>query len=119
MTTLLNVRCQRHFRPFDNTDNPCCWQVGPLAAEVDAALLDAGLTATRIDDDWGIGWTWASTDRIQHSLMLECTDIDNASYRFSSFAYRRFLVFWTRRAPDDESDFRWLRPILERLGDAT
>ena len=82
-------------------------------------LTDAGISATRLDDDWGVGWNWTSTDGVTHSIMLECIDVGEATYRFSYFAYRRLLVLWTKRVPEDQSDFRWLRPSLERLSEAT
>jgi hypothetical protein len=114
MAGSLTFANQKYFRPFDNTDNECCWQIDEVARDIDRVLAKAGIQAEVLYDDWGVAWSW-STDRIEHSLQTVCTDVDRAEYRIDYFALRRKWWLFKVDVPDSKSDFEALVPRLQQL----
>lgn len=43
MANKVTIRNEKYFKPFDNTDNPCCWQVDHISDDVDTILDASGI----------------------------------------------------------------------------
>lgn len=117
MTKTFTIKNRKYFRPFDNTDNPCCWQIDEVGNDIDDILSHASVNAEVMYEDWGTAWLWY-TKHVEHSMQLECIDVDNAEYRIDYFALRRKWCFFKADVSDDESDFIRIVPGLQRLNSA-
>jgi hypothetical protein len=107
---------RKYYRPYDNTDNECCWQIDEVSRDIDVLLTELGIDAESLTEDWGAAWSWF-TNGIEHSMHLECTNVDTAEYQISYWALKRRWWFLKRAVSDEESDFGRLAPRLHQLGD--
>lgn len=115
MKKVVRFANRKYFVPFDNTDNPSCWQVGCVGRDIDALLAEFGIDSEAMYEDWGAAWSWFSNG-VEHSMHLECTSVDEAEYQVSYFALKPKWLFLKADASDDESDFRKVIPRLRQLG---
>ncbi len=114
MNKTITIANRKYFRPFDNSDNPCCWQVDEVGTDIEDVLADAGIDAEVMYEDWGAAWSWNSRG-VEHSMHLECTDVDQAEYRIACFAMRPKWFIFKADVPDIESDFGVVLPRLQQL----
>jgi hypothetical protein len=114
MTKTIVITNRKYYRPFDNTDNPCCWQVEAVGRDIDEVLAEAGIKAEGMYEDWGAAWSWFSRG-IEHGMHLECTDVERAEYTIACSAWRRTWYLWKADVPDNESDFGAIARRLEGL----
>ena len=117
MNKAITIANRKYFRPFDNSDNPCCWQVDEVGTDIDKVLTEAGIDAEVMYEDWGAAWSWHSSG-VKHSMYLECTDVAQAEYRIAYFAMRPKWFFFKADVPDNESDFGVVLPRLQQLNSA-
>jgi hypothetical protein len=115
MSQTLTFRLPKYHHPFDDSDNPCCWQVDRVVEEVESILKARGVEATGISDDWGFSFIWKDREGVEHDLMIECTDVETAEYTFDCLAQRRFWFIFSQTVLLNDSDFAWLIPEIRRL----
>lgn len=115
MSPTLTLRLPKYRKPFDDSDNPCCWQVDRVVEEVESLLKAHGVEATGISEDWGFSFVWKNGEGIEHDLLIECTDVDTAEYAFDCDATRRCWFIFSQTVPLHDSDFAWLVPEIRRL----
>jgi hypothetical protein len=105
---------RKYFREFDNTDNPCCWQVEQVGHDIERLLVEAGIEAEEMYEDRGAAWSWC-TNGITHSMQLMCVDVDKSEYRVEYFAIRPKWYFFKTDVPDEQSNFGKLIPRLRQF----
>ena len=113
-TTTLRIQHPKYFKAFDNSDNPCCWQVDKLCVDVDAILDSRGMTYEKMPGDWGTSYSWA-TKGIHHAMTVSCTDDDICEFSIEFFAFKKQWAIFTKRVPNGSSDFRQILPQLRTL----
>ncbi len=91
MAVALTIQNTRYYKPFDNTDNPCCWQLEPISEDIESILSEAGIEYESMFEDWGGSYTWMDSDGVEHSIMIECSDVDLAKYDLQYWATRRIF----------------------------
>jgi hypothetical protein len=115
MSDKITIRSAKYFKPFDNTDNPCCWQVGLISEDVDVILDHQNISYDSISEDWGTAYSWKDNDGIDHSMLITCTDVDHAEYQFEYFAIKIRLMGLLKKDVTSSSDFRRIIPELLKL----
>lgn len=115
MPKTLIIRSSRYHKPFVNSDNPCCWQIERVCEDIEAVLDGSGLEYVSMTEDWGASYTWRNRDGVEHSLMIECTDVDLAEYELQYWATRKTLFGLGRAEVTESSDFQRILPSLMGL----
>ncbi|MCW1921577.1 hypothetical protein OKA05_03365 [Luteolibacter arcticus] len=118
MANTLTIRSPNYYKPFDNSDNPCCWQVDLVCRDVEAVLDGAGFDYESMIEDWGAAYSWTNSDGVEHSLMISCVDVENAEYEIQCSAIRKRLLGLRREDVTEASDFVQIRPFLLKLDKA-
>jgi hypothetical protein len=116
MRQVVTIVNRKYYRPFDGSDNPCCWQVGEVGRDIESLLLEFGIDAAGMYEDWGAAWSWY-TGGVEHSMQLTCTDVDRPAFQIEYFALRTKWYVFRSDVPDDQSDFRMILPRLRQFGD--
>lgn len=119
MCSAIRIKNQKYFKPFDNTDNPCCWQVDVVCNDIERVLESQGLPYDVLPGDWGTSYRWLNADGVEHSVEVSCTDIDSVTFTVEYFATRRAWMLFRRIVDNSETDFVKLIPELRGLNDAT
>jgi hypothetical protein len=118
MKAAFRIRNRKYYRVFDDSDNPCCWQIGAIGADI-KAILDAKISDYEsMYEDWGVAYTWRNSEGVDHSLMTECVDVDTAEYSIQIRAFRKRVLF-KQDVPDSNSDFVKILPALKNLNEKT
>lgn len=117
MCSTIRIKNQKYFKPFDNTDNPCCWQVDAVCDDVERALESQGIPFDVLSDDWGTSYTWVDANGVEHSLLISCTDVDSVTFTIEYWATRRVWMLFRRIVDNSETDFVKLIPELSSLND--
>ena len=115
MATQISIRNAKYFKPFDNTDNPCCWQVDLVLDDVDAILDDSNIDYEVIPGDWGTSYSWRDGDGVEHSMTLTCVDTDTAEFAIEYCAIRRRRLGLKKDVLESTSAFELLIPKLLML----
>ena len=118
MSPSFSIRNQKYFKPFDDSDNPCCWQVGVIGSDIEKILDTILQDYETMYEDWGVAYSWRNVNGVSHVLMVECVDVATAEYAFHPKAYRKHFIF-QRAVPDADSDFLTLLPALKILNEET
>ena len=115
MPETLTIRSSRYYKPFDNSDNPCCWQLEQICEDIEAVLDRAGIGYESIFEDWGAAYSWTNQNGVEHSLMMTCTDVENAEYGAQCSASRKRFLGLRREDAMNSSDFQQICPLLMKL----
>lgn len=115
MAYTFTIRCPRHLKPFDNSDNPCCWQLGEVCGEIETILDGAGIKYVSIFEDWGAAYSWMAQGAVRHSLMVSCADVDEAKYEIDCTATRKRFLGIRREDVTESSDFQRIHALLLAL----
>jgi len=113
----LSIRNVKYYKDFDDSDNPCCWQVDELTADIDEVLQRQGIEAEVIPDDWGTAYSWRNRDNVLHSMTVTCQDVETVTFGIEYFAFVRKWLIVTKDVPDPMSDFGALIPALRELNE--
>ena len=119
MAEALTIQNERYYKPFDNSDNPCCWQLEPISEDIEVILSEAGIEYESMFEDWGGSYSWTNSDGIEHSIMIECSDVDQAKYELQYWATRRKYFGLRREDVTESSDFEKILPALKNLNKKT
>ena len=119
MAEALTIQNERYYKPFDNTDNPCCWQVEPISKDIEVILSDAGIEFESMFEDRGGSYSWKNSDGIEHSIMIERSDVDLAEFELQCRATRRKYLGLRREDVTESSDFENILPALKNLNKKT
>jgi hypothetical protein len=117
MCSAIRIKNQKYFKPFDNTDNPCCWQVGAICEDVERVLDSQGIPFEVLSEDWGTSYSWIDANGVEHSLEVTCTDVESVTFTIEYFATRRAWMLFRRIVDNSETDFVKLVPELRALND--
>lgn len=115
MAHTLTLRSSRYYKAFDNSDNPCCWQLDKVCEDIEAVMDGAGFAYDSMFEDWGAAYSWTNADGVEHSLMISCTDVDVAEYELQCVATRKRLLGLRKEDVTESSDFQQIRPLLLAL----
>ena len=115
MAAQISIRNAKYFKPFDNTDNPCCWQVDLVSDDVDAILSDSDIDYQVIPGDWGTSYSWQDGNGVEHSMTLTCVDTDTAEFEIEYWAIRRRWLGLKKDVLESTPDFDLLIPELLNL----
>ncbi len=119
MAESLTIQNGRYYKPFDNSDNPCCWQLGPISEDIEDILSDAGIEYDSMFEDWGGSYSWTNSEGIEHSIMIECSDVDQAKYELQYWATKRKFFGLRRQEVAESPDFKKILPALQNLNQKT
>jgi hypothetical protein len=115
MERIFTITNPKYFRAFDNTDNPCCWQVDVVGRDVEDVLRGCQIDFEPMYEDWGTSFSWTSRDGIVHSITVWCSDTGTPTFQLKCQAFKRRWVFFLASIPEAESDFSELIPVLKQL----
>lgn len=115
MSAQISIRNAKYFKPFDNTDNPCCWQVDLVSDDVDAILDHSDIDYEVIPGDWGTSYGWLDCNGVEHSMTITCVDTDTAEFAIEYCAIRKRWLGLTKDVLESTSDFELLIPELLKL----
>ena len=112
--TILN---SKYFRPFDNTDNPGCWQVARLSDDVDDILESCQIEYEAMADDWGASYSWWSEDGMEHCMTLSCIDTDTVTFEIEFWAIMKRWLGLRKEVLENTPDFNKMIPKLRELNE--
>jgi len=115
MPEAFSIRNSRYFKPFDNSDNPSCWQLDLVCKDVEAALAKFAIDYDSIYEDWGAAYGWTNSEGVEHSVMVSCVDVDAAEYEFRCDAFRKKWFGLKTVLNAEPSDLGRIRPALLAL----
>jgi hypothetical protein len=115
MAGKISIQNSKYFRLFDNTDNPCCWQVESISNDVDDILDGLQIDYEVIPGDWGTSYSWWSKDGIEHCLNIACIDTNTAKFEIEFWATKKVWLGLRRTAVEFTPDFDMLLPKLNQL----
>ena len=118
MANRIATRNTKYFKPFDNTDNPCCWQVGQISDDVDTILDARGIDYEVIPGDWGTSYGWRDGEGIEHSMTVTCVDTDTAEFAVEYWAVRVRWLGLKKEFLETTPDLEFLIPELIKLNQA-
>jgi hypothetical protein len=115
MFEVISIQNFRYFKPFDNTDNPCCWQLDLVCKDVEAALDSFAIEYDSIYEDWGTAYSWTNSEGVGHSITVSCVDVDAAIYEFRCDFFRKKWFGLKTVLNAEPSDFGRIRSALLAL----
>jgi hypothetical protein len=115
MSAQISIRNAKYFKPFDNTDNPCCWQVDLVSDDVDAILNHSDIDYEVIPGDWGTSFGWRDSNGVEHSMALTCVDVDTAEFAIEYWVIRMRWLGLKKDVLESTSDFELLIPEILKL----
>lgn len=115
MAAQISIRNAKYFKPFDNTDNPCCWQVDLVSDDVDSILDASNVDYEVIPGDWGTSYSWRGRDGVEHGMTITCVDTDNGEFSIAYWAVRRRCLGLMKDVLERTPDFDRLIPEILKL----
>jgi hypothetical protein len=115
MTGKISIQNSKYFRPFDNTDNPCCWQVDQISEDVDQILESSRIDFDMVPGDWGTSYSWKSQDSIEHSMNITCVDVETVRFEIEFWATKKGKLGLRKTVLESTSDFDFLLPKIRKL----
>lgn len=111
----ISILNSKYFRPFDNTDNPCCWQVDQISEDIDNILESFQIDYDVMPDDWGLSYSWWSKDRIEHCMNIVCADVETVRFEIEYWAIKKEWLGLKKTVLKSTPDFDLLLPKLREL----
>jgi hypothetical protein len=102
MPTFIFIENEKYYKPYDDSDNACCWQVDAVTEDVDKIFDGLGIKREVIPEDWGTAYLW-SADGIDLGLQVECADAASCRFKITLFASRKWLLVFSREVPHPEN----------------
>lgn len=112
MVKSITIQNTRYYKPFDNSDNPCCWQLELLSEDIDDILSAAGIEYDSTSEDFGDSYSWTNSEGIDHVFSIECKDVELALYELNYWATKRKFFGLRRVEAIALSDFEEILPAL-------
>jgi len=111
----LSILNSKYFRPFDGTDNPCCWQVDRISDDIDDILWESGIDFDSLPGDWGTSYGWVRDGQIEHCMEITCVDTDTVKFEVDYWATKKVWLGLKRVPMVNTPDFDLLLPKLNKL----
>jgi hypothetical protein len=115
MACKISILNSKYFRSFDNTDNPCCWQVDQISDDVDSILESSRIDYEVTPGDWGTSYSWWSEDRIEHCMNITCVDTQTVRFEIEFWAIKKEWLGLKKTILENTPDFDLLLPKLREL----
>lgn len=98
---IVTIQNNKYFRLYDGSDNPCCWQVDALGADIDRLFEQLGIKYEVMSEDWGRSYSWSANDAV-FWMNVECSDTDTCQFRLALAAAENRLKVFRRNAVHPE-----------------
>jgi len=102
MPTFIFIENRKYYKPYDGSDNECCWQVDDLTEDIDKILQGLGIEFELIPEDWGTAYLW-SANGIDLGFQVECVDTASCRFKITLYASRKGLLVFSREVPEFEN----------------
>ena len=116
MPTFIFIENRKYFKPYDGSDNPCCWQVDVLTEDVDEIFQGLGIEFELMPEDWGTAYLWSASG-VNFGMQVECSDTVRCRFKITLYASRKWLLVFSRKVPDFEGLCPDLVSQLRRLNE--
>jgi len=100
----LTITNSKYFREWDNSDNPCCWQIELIGEDIGSILTSNSILYDDMYEDWGLGLAWKQ-DVIEYSIMVTCIDPETAAYNILFEAFRKRFFVLNRLVQIEETPY--------------
>jgi hypothetical protein len=110
----ITIQNSKHYKPYDGSDNPCCWQVDALTEDMDDIFDRLGIKYEVMPDDWGTAYSWLGKDA-EFWMQVECSDTDTCQFQITLGASRKWLGIFSRQVTNPEELCADLLSELRRL----
>jgi hypothetical protein len=117
VTDRIIIQNRKYFKPFDGTDNPCCWMADLVSVDLEKILRDSIGEFDSMFEDWGIAHSWKNQNGIVHSLQISCIDLEAPRFEITLHVEKKRLLLFPKKMPIAHSDFPEIITSLKNLSE--